>query len=322
MKKRIIILIGIWVLAILLIGFFIFYAAKPIINARATDTATISLFIEADTISPSVVLIAPADGYSSTNNQVTFQFNATDDSGIKNCSLMINGDVAQTLTSVVNGAISSFSGTFSKGQYSWSVNCRDTSGNQGNSTTRMFTIKQAGGGGGGESPGYGPGIYNMTKGEFISGYMKNLSQGQRMNFKVGEIWHRIIVIIVERDYIIVEVRSTPQRVKMYVGDEKIFDVNEDGINDTSVKLNSIDYENRWADITVKEIFPPEEQPSLQPPIIGKEEIELMFIIGLASALIAVAFSSWALWEELVTRTRVGRLKRKLREQESKHEVAD
>jgi parallel beta-helix repeat protein len=75
---------------------------------------------------PVVNLLSPADGYSTTNTTIRFEFNATDDySTTLSCSLYINGTLNQTNSSVQNNTNTTFTQTFAVGTYNWSINCTD-----------------------------------------------------------------------------------------------------------------------------------------------------------------------------------------------------
>ena len=97
-----------------------------------------------DVFSPAVTLISPADGSSTTETGISFVYNVSDDSDIANCILVINNVVSQTSTSVIRGE-NSFSATLDLGNYNWRVDCNDTSGNNGRSSTSSFVINSGSG---------------------------------------------------------------------------------------------------------------------------------------------------------------------------------
>jgi hypothetical protein len=112
----------------------------------------------ADINPPIILLNYPVNSYSATAGSVSFSFNVSDSSNVSNCSLIINNAIYATNSSIglsMNNIL--FSGSFSAGSYTWSVNCTDINNNQGNSSTFSFTMTAvsvvtdtgSGGGGGG-----------------------------------------------------------------------------------------------------------------------------------------------------------------------------
>jgi hypothetical protein len=76
---------------------------------------------------PEVYLLSPPDADSTYESTVTFQYNTTDAGNIINCSLVLDGVVNMTNTSVVENSTSTFmrSGIF-PGDHTWTVKCFDS----------------------------------------------------------------------------------------------------------------------------------------------------------------------------------------------------
>ena len=91
-------------------------------NSNTTETSQFNIFIP-----PTIELISPISNYWTNNQTVLFQFNATDDTGFENCSLLIDGQINQTIptASILNGGISNITSLLSEGTYNWSVICYD-----------------------------------------------------------------------------------------------------------------------------------------------------------------------------------------------------
>ncbi|MCP3682408.1 MAG: DUF2341 domain-containing protein [bacterium] len=93
---------------------------------------------------PSFELIGPIDYYQSTTGNVSFTFNVSDAiSEIANCSLLINGTMNQTNTSVDKNHMQNFTVTgFDLGEYSWNVTCTDNSDYHWSNTSesRIFIV--------------------------------------------------------------------------------------------------------------------------------------------------------------------------------------
>ncbi|MFC1769237.1 DUF2341 domain-containing protein [Nanoarchaeota archaeon] len=96
-------------------------------------------------IAPVVSLVYPAPEASLTGPKVWFIYNVTDDdSGIANCSLIINGQVNATNDNVSVGVNQTFYDIliYANGTYNWSVNCTDDGPTHEvtASETRNFTV--------------------------------------------------------------------------------------------------------------------------------------------------------------------------------------
>jgi PGF-pre-PGF domain-containing protein len=94
-----------------------------------------------DTTDPSVSLLSPGDG-SASDGVVTFRYNVSDIS-ISSCSLVVNGAVDQTNTTITVNSEQTFSKSLTSGSYSWQVNCTDAVGHVGSSNVRTMAISNA-----------------------------------------------------------------------------------------------------------------------------------------------------------------------------------
>jgi len=96
-----------------------------------------------DTGGPIIALLSPVNDSSDDDGIVIFQYNVTDAaSGIQNCSLVLNGEINQTSTTVTENTVQSFSQTLVNGEYNWSITCTDNSinFNANSSETRKFKV--------------------------------------------------------------------------------------------------------------------------------------------------------------------------------------
>ncbi len=87
-------------------------------------------------IAPNITLVSPADNnWTNVENQ-TFYFNVSDDTGIENCSLLLDGQINDTKnnTEIINNAMNNFTVYYLNGSYSWAVECYD------NTSQHMYTI--------------------------------------------------------------------------------------------------------------------------------------------------------------------------------------
>ncbi|MEM3877674.1 MAG: CARDB domain-containing protein [Candidatus Woesearchaeota archaeon] len=91
-------------------------------NANASNTMQFTV-----SAIPSIIPISPANLSWSEVSQITFYFNATDNDGLSNCTLLINGVANQTKSSgLINGGINNITSTLTEGEYDWSIACTDS----------------------------------------------------------------------------------------------------------------------------------------------------------------------------------------------------
>jgi hypothetical protein len=78
---------------------------------------------------------------ASINNTANFTYNiSSSNSNIDNCSILLNGAINITNTSINNNTFNYFIKDLDDGNYNWSVSCFDVNGNSGNTTNRSLTI--------------------------------------------------------------------------------------------------------------------------------------------------------------------------------------
>ena len=102
----------------------------------------IDRFNVTDPTAPTITLNTPNNGSNSSSSSITFNFTATDNFySALNCSVLINGTINQTNSTVRNGSntLTTISG-FTDGDYLWNITCNDDSNNYNRSTSRTFTI--------------------------------------------------------------------------------------------------------------------------------------------------------------------------------------
>ena len=78
-------------------------------------------------VKPLILLVSPPNASWSNSSQITFYFNASDNDGISNCTLIINGEANATKTSgLPNGGTSNITSYLSEGAYNWAIRCSDS----------------------------------------------------------------------------------------------------------------------------------------------------------------------------------------------------
>jgi hypothetical protein len=79
---------------------------------------------------PTINLISPANGSTSTNQDMTFSYNVTSVLNISSCNLTLNGVVDSTDSSITKDVTQTFGKTsMSNGVYNWSIDCIDLNDN-------------------------------------------------------------------------------------------------------------------------------------------------------------------------------------------------
>ncbi len=111
-------------------------------NNSAGTVVRADIFATIDNTAPAIRLDSPAND-TWKNSSVTFVYVPNDvTTSIVNCSLIINGTINRTNSSISEGIENLFSNVvFGDGIYRWDVNCTDTIGNNGsNGTARLLKI--------------------------------------------------------------------------------------------------------------------------------------------------------------------------------------
>jgi hypothetical protein len=108
--------------------------------------------------------------------------------------------------------------------------------------------------------------YVPSKEELIIGYNLEVKKDERVKARVGTNYHYIGIIKLTSTTANISVQSTPQERVFNIGDEKKFDVLDDGFYDLLIKLNSIS--NNQANLTVTTIH-----EEISPTVIDGESGE-------------------------------------------------
>jgi len=194
-------------------------------NTNITETRQITL----DTVSPSL-------SYSCTpsialpGETVTCTCSGTDStSGVNssNLSYTSNPSTAGAGTFTLTCTGSDYSGNGASIETSYSVEQSSTGGSSA--------------GGGGSTSGIWKNTYLADDAEFsVKGLItRDLAAKSRIKLKINAKTHFVGVITLGLSNAVIEVTSTPQQATLKVGENKKFDVDDNGYYDLIVKLNSI-----------------------------------------------------------------------------------
>ncbi len=137
-----------------------------VITGKATTHQFNATIVIGDITAPTITLISPADAFLSTNTAYNFTFNVSSTGTVSNCSLILDGNIINTMTSVSKApsTMGMYNSSLAVGTHTWSINCTNNANNIGNSLTRTLIITTivptttvSGGGGGG-----GTGIISLS----------------------------------------------------------------------------------------------------------------------------------------------------------------
>ncbi len=213
------------------------------------------IYFNIDRDAPNITLLGPAEGYSATGTTtVSFQYNASDNLNLTNCSLVLNGLITDYNSSAINNT-NTISRTLSAGSYNWNINCTDQVGNIGNSSIRSLTINSPpdGGEGGGGGGGGGAANYNYIANEsqLSDGYAKALGKGDKITFKIKEVAHTLALNQLGANYANITINSAPINLLLMAGQEIKINLTSGKFYDLLVKLEGII--GAKANITIKTI---------------------------------------------------------------------
>ena len=110
-------------------------------SSNNIDTSLDS-FVVVDIIPPEITLQSPGNHTNSTNENLTFEYNVTENIyPTTSCSIFINRELNQTEDPVNNGTTGTFTvNNLPEGNHNWNVNCTDADNNQNASILNSFTV--------------------------------------------------------------------------------------------------------------------------------------------------------------------------------------
>ncbi len=230
------------------------------LKVNAVDVA-VDVTTSPSTAAQGGTFTATAEVTAGGNVDITLTF-AVDSGG---CSIG-NQDNQKNVTGMKHGNKQSRTWTVTQG----SGDCKFTitatatgSGTKTDTSTGSVTCTNCGGAGGGAAAGGGGGgaAVKIALGELTSSVTQDLARGEKVTFTLGGESHSVSVTSLTETTAALVIQSHPQKVTMTVGEEKSFDVNDDGKNDISVKLNSLNVLTKKIKITLTPLQVQPQQPS-------------------------------------------------------------
>ncbi len=249
-------------------------------NDSANNLNTSRSFFKIDLTSPNVTSLSPENGFSTTGDTtISFEYNVSDNLNLTRCSLILNGAIAASNSSLINlNTSNTISYAVSSGSYTWNINCTDEATNSGNSSSRSFTINSAsvssggsggGGGGGGGGAQTSTAVYEVKASDLSgSGYTKELKKGDKITFEISplssshsasnntnkSIKHTLTINSVETKYVNITLRSSPVNLILFSGESKKINLTSPTFYDLLVRVDSII--NNKTSLTIRAINEP------------------------------------------------------------------
>lgn len=168
-------------------------------------------------------------------------------------------DVMTGINSTSGDSTPSTTGT---GLYTFGCTVTDYAGNTG-TASYQYRVDGASGGGSSSSSGLGGSSTSITWARTVdkgssdvesSAVTQELGSRERARIVVHSVEHHVGIVSLSATSAIIEISSTPQRATFALGESKDFDITEDGKNDVSVTLVSI--QNNKATVSVVAIKQP------------------------------------------------------------------
>jgi hypothetical protein len=108
-----------------------------IVNVNTSETRSFNIYI-----APIISALAPVNNNWTNQENVTFFFNVSDETGLENCSILINGVINDTLSNseITNDGQNNFTVNYLDGTYTWAIQCIDNSTFLMSNTSETRTI--------------------------------------------------------------------------------------------------------------------------------------------------------------------------------------
>ena len=260
---------------------YVFVVYDLLNNTNMINNSDAEFVIARDVNNPSVTLTEPLDTSIGVFDPIKYKCDGSDTSGLASCTTTLTKPASGTVTKTGCGTEHTFTTTDTNEAGSYTVECKNKDNiGRVNSKSATFTTSAAGGGvsGGGGVGGGGGGsaeeaieVPTGVTGDLgtltTTNVYTSISKDGSVSFVVAGSYHTAKVLDVTEDSATIEVSSTPSQFTLNVGESQDVDVDDNGVNDLVVTLDSIT--NGKADLVFKstpEAAPPaEEVPGVIPP---------------------------------------------------------
>jgi len=224
-------------------------------------TVTDASFVIVDKTPPIVTLSAPSNLSSSTITEYNFTFEVFDSLNLANCSLFLNNERINYLNVVSKSSINSmYNSSLFAAVHTWNINCTDILGNEGVSEIRTLTISEV------EivetsenNLGYIPQIHIIQNEISNQGDLFTMRIRDQLKFNLNKNNHTLTLNNFNSSWANVTIESTPLIVFLELGISKNIDLNNDFIEDITIRYDGID--NSRVIIFIKEILITPQQTS-------------------------------------------------------------
>jgi hypothetical protein len=230
----------------------------------------------------SIIVRGPSDGSVVTNYRVEFIYGFSQIPDMKNCSLVIDDEVKQTRSDLINFDNNKISQSLEHGEYTWFIRCFDTNNQVLESLKRKITLNTSVD----TIDGYEV-IYNSNR---LRSYVISLSEGQAPIYfpamKAGEdirvktakttYYFDIIKMGSEKGVSFVDVRFRPlgQSKRIMLGKSEYYDLEEDKRLDVQLTLEKVERNvNAYFSLGAFPDSPSQETPAETKPEPKTEEEE-------------------------------------------------
>ncbi|MBD3247154.1 S8 family serine peptidase, partial [Candidatus Pacearchaeota archaeon] len=238
-------------------------------NLINTDNYTITY----DATAPSITLIDPDEGETTSSTEIDFQYNVVDDN-LKNCSLLFDGVINQTDTSVTSGTNQFENADVETGNFEWQIRCYDYAGNTAISSEWDLSISTSSSDDDDDDDSSSsddsddddddsteiiptetttPVIYNLGESSLERGSNKALVANSKLNFKINNEDHSVTIDSVYSSSAKITIQSDPKTIILKEGESEKFELTGDKIYDLLVELHNIIEATSKANITVTSI---------------------------------------------------------------------
>jgi len=214
-------------------------------------------------------------------------------------------DVDPDTVSSINATSKNFTTnpeTSAVGDFTTKCTFADYSGNEGSAST-TYTVKLAGAGpsgGGGTTPSFYTRTITVSEDLETTDITQKLGVKERLRFRVRDSIHTVGIREITVTSALVEIGSHPVQKEINIGEEVRADIDDDGIYDIYVKLNSVI--NGKADLTIRYIQ--EEVPTLEPeptpvvePEVKEEEKASLAWIWVVAIIIILVIIGWVYYKK-------------------------